>query len=78
MIDPNAAPGTGAGMAPRSGGRPPAALAAFLRGVERRGAVLAELQCGDADAGDAALGSAMSGFCLLAGDTVMDDWPRQF
>lgn len=79
MIDPNAAPGTGMGSTPRAvGGRPPAALAAFLRGVERRGAVLAQLQCGDADAGDAALAAAMSGFCGVAGDTVMDDWPRQF
>lgn len=74
MIDPIAASGARAS----AGGRPPAALAAFLRGVERRGAVLAELQCGDAETGDAALAGAMAGFCQAAGGTVMDDWPRQF
>ncbi|MEO7929551.1 MAG: hypothetical protein ABIR20_00945 [Lysobacter sp.] len=58
--------------------RAPPALAAFLRGVERRAAVLAELQCGDAAAGDAALAAAMGGFRQSAGHTVMDDWPRRF
>lgn len=56
----------------------PAALAAFLRGVERRGAVLAELQCGDAVAGDAALAAAMCGFRAAAADASMADWPRAF
>lgn len=60
-------------------GRPaPAALAAFLRGVERRGAVLAELQCGDADAGDAALARAMRRFRGEAGALAMGAWPRRF
>lgn len=79
MTDPTAVPETGTGGQARpQGGRPPAALAAFLRGVERRGAVLAELQCGDADAGDSALANAMIQFRQTAGATVMDDWPRQF
>jgi hypothetical protein len=56
----------------------PSALAAFLRGVERRGAVLAELQCGDAVAGDAALAAAMRAFRLGAADEPMADWPRRF
>ncbi|MGH8077007.1 MAG: hypothetical protein ACREPE_06745 [Lysobacter sp.] len=56
----------------------PAALAAFLRGVERRGAVLAELQCGDAAAGDAALATAMVGFRAAAAELPMADWPRAF
>lgn len=56
----------------------PAALAAFLRGVERRGAVLAELQCGDAAAGDAALAAAMRGFRATAAARPMADWPRAF
>ena len=56
----------------------PAALAAFLRGVERRGAVLAELQAGDAAAGDAALAAAMAGFRAAAADLPMADWPRAF
>lgn len=56
----------------------PAALAAFLRGVERRGAVLAELQCGDAAAGDRALASTMVGFRAAAAGSPMADWPRAF
>ena len=56
----------------------PAALAAFLRGVERRGAVLAELQCGDAAAGDAALAAAMGGFRAAAAQLPLADWPRAF
>lgn len=56
----------------------PAALSAFLRGVERRGAVFAELQSGDADAGDAALASAMRLFRADAGGLALSDWPRHF
>ena len=56
----------------------PPALAAFLRGVERRGAVLAELQCGDAAAGDAALAATMRQFRAEAGRLPMDQWPRRF
>lgn len=59
-------------------GRPAPALAAFLRGVERRGAVLAELQCGDADGGDAALARAMRQFVAEAGREPMGQWPRRF
>lgn len=57
---------------------PPPALSAFLRGVERRGAVLAELQCGDAAAGDAALAAAMRVFCDEAAAIPMAEWPRRF
>ena len=56
----------------------PGALAAFLRGVERRGAVLAELQCGDAGGGDAALAAAMVDFRAAAGLAPMAVWPRTF
>ena len=79
MIEPAAPPGSGRGSAsPRTVARAPAALAAFMRGVERRGAVLAELQCGDASAGDAALADAMVQFRQVAGVSVMEDWPRRF
>ncbi len=54
------------------------ALGAFLRGVERRGAVLAELQAGDARTGDGALGAAMRGFAAEAADLPMADWPVRF
>jgi len=56
----------------------PPALSAFLRGVERRGAVLAELQAGDAAAGDAALAEAIRRFRPEAGSLPMADWPRRF
>lgn len=64
------------GSVPRSNA--PAALSAFLRGVERRGAVLAELQAGDAVAGDAALAAAMSGFRAVAADAALNEWPTRF
>jgi hypothetical protein len=56
----------------------PAALAAFLRGVERRGAVFAELQCGDAGCGDAALAAAMRAFREGAAASPISDWPSRF
>ena len=56
----------------------PAALAAFLRGVERRGALFAQLQCGDAEHGDAALATAMRAFAGQAPLQPMADWPRGF
>ncbi len=56
----------------------PAALAAFLRGIERRGAVLAELQCGDVGNGDVALAAAMRGFRAAAAALPMADWPATF
>jgi hypothetical protein len=65
---------------PTASSRPsgPPALSAFLRGIERRGAVLAELQAGDAAAGDAALTEAMRRFRPDAGGVPMADWPRRF
>lgn len=65
-----------AASAPSPGAAP--ALGAFLRGVERRGAVLAELQAGDGRVGDGALGAAMRGFAVDARDLPMADWPVRF
>jgi hypothetical protein len=56
----------------------PAALAAFLRGVERRGAVFAELQCGDAGCGDSALAATMRAFREGTAASPISDWPRRF
>ncbi|MEO8366124.1 MAG: hypothetical protein ABI538_07945 [Pseudoxanthomonas sp.] len=56
----------------------PAALSAFLRGVERRGALFAELQCGDRDAGDTALAAALRAFRNHAGELAMAEWPQRF
>ncbi|HYM86925.1 MAG TPA: hypothetical protein VET30_09335 [Pseudoxanthomonas sp.] len=63
---------------PRQAAAPPPALSAFLRGVERRGALFAELQCGDSEAGDTALAAAMRAFRNHAGTLPMADWPRRF
>jgi hypothetical protein len=56
----------------------PAALSAFLRGVERRGALFAELQCGDRDTGDTALAAALRAFRNHAGALAMAEWPQRF
>lgn len=57
---------------------PPAALAAFLRGCERRGAVFAALQCGDPDRGDVALAAALRAFRAKAAGLPMAEWPVRF
>ncbi|MFT3754883.1 MAG: hypothetical protein QM769_02875 [Pseudoxanthomonas sp.] len=57
---------------------PAPALVAFLRGVERRGAVFAELQCGDMATGDAALAAALRAFGKLAPAQPMAQWPQRF
>lgn len=56
----------------------PAALTAFLRGVERRAAVFAELHSGDSDAGDTALAGAMRAFRNAAVAQPMAEWPGRF
>lgn len=70
---------TGFAMAPTpASDPPPAALAAFLRGCERRGAVFAALQCGDPDRGDVALAAALRAFRAKAAALPMADWPVRF
>lgn len=54
------------------------AAAAFLRGIERRAAVLAELQCGDPMAGDRALAVTMALFRNQAAAAGFSAWPRVF
>ena len=54
------------------------AVAAFLRGVERRAAAFAQWQTGDIETGDAALAVAMTEFAGLATATPFPDWPRRF
>ncbi len=55
-----------------------AAVVSFLRGVERRAALLAELQCGDAEHGDRALSSAIEAFSETAPGTESEGWPLLF
>ena len=55
-----------------------AVVASFLRGIERRAAMLAELQCGDPDQGDRALAAAIEAFTDTASGTPTEDWPVLF
>ena len=54
------------------------AVVAFLRGVERRAVVFAELQCGHARRGDAAVAAALRAFSRTAPATPLADWPTRF
>ncbi len=65
-------------MTDTSESTPSAALAAFMRGVERRAAVLAELQAGDAAVGDAAVEAALYAFRAEADRRPMSQWPLCF
>jgi len=56
----------------------PAALTAFLRGVERRGTVFAELQAGAAEPGDEALAATLRAFRGVAARTPFADWAQRF
>lgn len=64
--------------APTPDNAAPSAVSAFLRGVERRAAVFAELQGGDAIRGDEALAAAMRAFRAGAAQSPVVDWPRRF
>lgn len=59
-------------------GETPAALSAFLRGVERRAALFAQLQSGDPEVGDVALSAAMRAFRNHAASVSMAEWPGRF
>lgn len=54
------------------------ALAAFLKGVERRADVLASLQCGDPALADRALAATFRAFQTRAGEWPMAVWPTRF
>lgn len=54
------------------------ALSAFLRGIERRAFVFAELQCGRMDVAQAALGQAMRAFRTVSAITPLSGWPAAF
>lgn len=57
---------------------PQGALTAFLRGVERRGLVFAELQSGDPRLGEAALADTLRAFSAAAPRSPFAEWPRRF
>ena len=54
------------------------ALSAFLRGVERRALVVAELQTGDGARAEQALVAVMRAFAAVASDLPMAQWPPRF
>lgn len=55
-----------------------AALTGFLRGIERRAAVFAELACGSPRHGDAAVQAATHAFCRAAARAPLADWDASF
>ncbi|MFC4726601.1 hypothetical protein [Coralloluteibacterium thermophilus] len=64
--------------APPAGSVSPAAFAAFVRGVERRGYVFAESQCGDAARAHQALAQALVELRARAGTLALADWSLAF
>ncbi|MFY2763780.1 sigma factor-like helix-turn-helix DNA-binding protein [Arenimonas sp. MALMAid1274] len=54
------------------------ALSAFLRGIERRAFVFAQLQCGSEREAEAALGRALRAFADLSAHTPLSGWPASF
>lgn len=54
------------------------ALTAFLRGVERRAAVFAQLQVGEPEHGDRVLEATVRGFVAEAIDIDEQAWPQRF
>lgn len=57
---------------------PPAAIAAFLRGVDRRGRLLALVQTGDSSAAQTALVVAAKVFATEAAQWPISQWPMQY
>ena len=57
---------------------PSPALSAFLRGIERRAFVFAQVQCGDDDVAEAALGRAMRAFKATSATIPLSAWPAGF
>lgn len=57
---------------------PSPALSAFLRGIERRAFVFAQVQCGSDDVAEAALGRAMRAFKATSASSPLATWPAAF
>ncbi|HTL13709.1 MAG TPA: hypothetical protein VL251_01250, partial [Thermomonas sp.] len=65
-------------MTARPAPPPPAAVAAYLRGVERRARLLAQVQAGGQDPGDHALAAVARVFAAEAGRWPIAQWPREY
>ena len=63
---------------PAAPGPVSSALSAFLRGIERRAFVFAEVQCGDAGLAEAALARAMRSFRGVSAASPLSAWPAAF
>jgi hypothetical protein len=57
---------------------PPVALTQFLRGIGKRGYVLAEAQCGEIARAQQALTATIAGFRDAAAHLPLAQWPEQF
>lgn len=69
---------TAASPTPPSTVPPSPALSAFLRGIERRAFVFAQVQCGNDDVAEAALGRAMRAFRADSPAIPLAGWPAGF
>lgn len=58
--------------------RAPTAVAAFLRGVQRRATLIAWLQCGDRHRADAVVAATGNGFPALVEGQAMEQWPVRY
>lgn len=65
---------------PTTTSAPPAssALSAFLRGIERRAFVFVQVQCGQDEVAQAALGRAMRAFREVSAHSPLSGWPAAF
>jgi hypothetical protein len=65
---------------PSPAASPPAssALSAFLRGIERRAFVFVQVQCGQDELAQAALGRAMRAFREVSAHSPLSTWPAAF
>lgn len=63
---------------PAAPGPVSSALSAFLRGIERRAFVFAEVQCGDAGLAEAAVARAMRAFRGVSAVSPLSAWPAAF
>jgi hypothetical protein len=69
---------TSAPLTPPPPVSPSPALSAFLRGIERRAFVFAQVQCGADDVAEAALGRAMRAFKAASASSPLSGWPAGF
>ena len=65
-------------MTPAAPPPTPAAVAAFLRGLDKRARLFAAAQAGDASRGDRALAAVARVFAAEAGQWPLAQWPQQY